>query len=140
MRYNLYIKIESEPELIPFDIFDTSKADSTPISCYSILEEILTFLKLQSDSNLSFESSHKMYKNGREIDLNSSLSDNGIRNGDIITISEQNYGNPAVQTANQFKKVYPPDLENSDEENISSTETATKKSAPLPPGTKIDFD
>jgi len=137
MRYNLYIKIHNKPELIPFDIFDTSKEDSSPIPCSRILHEILTFLKLQSDSDLSLEHKYKMYRSDIEIDLHNSLSENGIRNGDIITLSErEHHERPQINDVRSINNNLPNSQINHEEKDLERRQNEKKTI----PGKKIDFD
>ncbi len=135
MRLIIFAKVPGRVELIPLDIIDNRNAGE-------VLRDILILSKLES-SRKEVIDVYDLVKGNANLNLNCNLTENHVKNGDLLEVIRHSKPVPVAAKPITFEKI---DLQEEQlgsivEEIHNSKKKSPSKSTPHNlPGKKIDFD
>lgn len=130
MRLIIFLKIPERVEPIPLDVIDDRPTQS-------VLGDILVLTNLSSEKDYAMEE-YFLEKDGEKLDLDLSLSGNGVKNGDTLVLVKSNKKKKILDDQEIDNiNVQPPHLEAP--EKPTKNKNIEKKKSNVP-GKKIDFD
>lgn len=131
MRLIISAKIPNQVDPIPLDIIDDRPTGGA-------FKDILRLTKLANTED-SLED-YELLRNDKQLDLNKSFTENGVKNGDILDIIRRDQDKADLVISNEPKQYFKATTPATSKKKASRTTIKEEPDSSSIPGVKIDFD